>query len=98
MLDFKFPSCHLLGKLRTQKKHWEGKYQLNFAVLLSFLFISIGVIPTANAAEAVSDTPIVDSLTPLANETEQWSIHAQSTYISQWKNNFNRPTMVKKAC
>jgi len=97
MLDFKFPSCHLLGKLRTQKQHWEGKYQLNFAVLLSFLFLSSGVIPTANAAEAVSDTPIVHSLTPLANETEQWSIHAQSTYISQWKNNFNSPYYGEKS-
>ena len=47
--------------------------------------------PILLAESPVSSAPIVDDHSPLEGETEQWSIHGQTTYISQFKNNFNSP-------
>lgn len=47
--------------------------------------------PIVLAEAPVSDTPKVNSPVAIEGETEQWSIHGQSTYIVQQKNNFNSP-------
>ena len=47
--------------------------------------------PIILAESPVSDSPKVDSAVYVEGETEQWSIHGQSTYIVQQKNNFNSP-------
>jgi high affinity Mn2+ porin len=46
-------------------------------------------MPIVLAESPVSDSPTVDSQVSVEGETEQWSIHGQSTYIVQQKNNFN---------
>ena len=63
----------------------------------------VGLSLPAHAESAVSDTPIVlaespvssaptvDSQIALKDDTEQWNIHGQATYINQFKNNFNSP-------
>jgi len=48
-------------------------------------------MPVVLAESPVSDSPTVDSQVSVEGETEQWSIHGQSTYIVQQKNNFNSP-------
>ena len=45
--------------------------------------------PILLAVAPVSDLPEVDETNAVEGETEQWSIHGQSTYIVQQKNNFN---------
>ena len=47
--------------------------------------------PIVLAESPVSDSPKVDSAVSVDGDTEQWSIHGQSTYIVQQKNNFNSP-------
>jgi hypothetical protein len=47
--------------------------------------------PLILAESPVGDSPKVDSSVYVEGETEQWSIHGQSTYIVQQKNNFNSP-------
>lgn len=48
-------------------------------------------MPIVLAESPVSDSPKVDGAVSVEGETEQWSIHGQSTYIVQQKNNFNSP-------
>ena len=48
-------------------------------------------MPTVLAESPVSDSPKVDSSVSVEGETEQWSVHGQSTYIVQQKNNFKSP-------
>ena len=87
-----------IGKIFKPNLCLHNRYRLSISILLACLaYALLGIQQNAQAAEAVSDTPIVDSLTPLLNATEQWSIHAQSTYISQWKNNFNSPYYGEKS-
>jgi high affinity Mn2+ porin len=47
--------------------------------------------PIILAESPVSSSPIVNSPFPLMDDTEQWSVHGQATYINQFKNNFNSP-------
>jgi len=47
--------------------------------------------PILLAESPVSDMPRVDSSVGAEDNTEQWNIHGQSTYIVQQKNNFNSP-------
>ncbi len=92
-------SCHpRIGKISKLNLCLHNRYRVSIGILLACTaYALLGIQQNAQAAEAVSDTPIVDSLTPLPNATEQWSIHAQSTYISQWKNNFNSPYYGEKS-
>ncbi len=48
-------------------------------------------ITTGYAESFISDPPITDSPLPVVNDANQWTIHAQSTYISEWKNDFHSP-------
>ena len=52
---------------------------------------SVSDAPIILAESPVSDSPKVDSSFAIEGNTEQWSIHGQSTYIVQQKNNFNSP-------
>jgi hypothetical protein len=47
--------------------------------------------PIVLAESPISDSPKVDSAFAVGGDTEQWSIHGQSTYIVQQKNNFKSP-------
>ena len=47
--------------------------------------------PIVLAESPVSDSPKVNSRVSVEGDMEQWSIHGQSTYIVQQKNNFKSP-------
>ena len=52
--------------------------------------------PVSNAPILLAESPIsvnpkINSEVTVEGDTEQWSIHGQSTYIVQQKNNFNSP-------
>ena len=47
--------------------------------------------PVILAEAPISDTPIINDSGLIDATPEQWSIHGQSTYIAQQKNNFNSP-------
>jgi high affinity Mn2+ porin len=59
----------------------------------SLLMVSMATFfsPAVGAVAPVDDEPTVDSQVEVEGETEQWSVHGQSTYIVQQKNNFNSP-------
>jgi high affinity Mn2+ porin len=50
-----------------------------------------GLSLPVHSESPISDTPKVDGAFDVEEDTEQWSIHGQSTYIAQQKNNFNSP-------
>ena len=47
--------------------------------------------PIILAATPIGDAPRVNKAVTTEDDAEQWSIHGQSTYIVQQKNNFNAP-------
>lgn len=50
------------------------------------------------AESSVEADPKVDSATPIPDDTENFSLHGQATYILQYKNKFNSPYQGEKAC
>ena len=49
------------------------------------------------AESSVEADPKVDSATPIPDDTENFSLHGQATYILQYKNKFNSPYQGEKS-
>ena len=49
------------------------------------------------AESAVEGDPTVDSSTSIPDDTENFSLHGQSTYVLQYKNQFNSPYLGEKS-
>ena len=56
----------------------------------------------AQAPYCLAESPVegdatVDSSSPIADDTENFSLHGQSTYVLQYKNQFNSPYQGEKS-
>lgn len=69
--------------------------RLNGALCGLLILCGISTVALANAP--VSDEPAIAPETPIAAAEERWSLHGQSTYVVQWKNNFSSPNPGQKS-
>jgi hypothetical protein len=53
--------------------------------------------PYCLAESPVKGDPTIDSTSPIADDTENFSLHGQSTYVLQYKNQFNSPYQGEKS-
>lgn len=74
--------------MRSQTKLLSG---ILFALILG------ARAPYCLAESSVEADPKVDSTTPIPDDTENFSLHGQATYVLQYKNKFNSPYQGEKS-